>query len=84
MALLIDQDRAELCALLSREVSELREALGVSKADLRAAVNAADAWADTNAASFNSALPLPARTAMTTQQKARLLMYVIRQRFARS
>jgi hypothetical protein len=69
---------------MSRELSELREALGLSKADLRAAMNAADAWADTNAAAYNSALPLPARTTLTATQKARLLLAVIRQRFIRS
>lgn len=84
MAVLSDQDRADIAALMGRELSDVRELLGVSKVDLRAAVNAADAWADANAASYNATLPLPARTALTVQQKARLLVYVIRQRFVRS
>lgn len=84
MAVLSDQDRADLCVAISRDVSDVREALGVSRADLRAALNAADVWADANAASYNAALPLPARTVLTANQKARLLMYVIKQRFARS
>jgi hypothetical protein len=35
--------------------------LPVSKADLRAAVNAADDWASASAAGYNAALPAPAR-----------------------
>jgi hypothetical protein len=84
MALLSDQDRAELSAALIRELSELRETHTLTKADLRAAVNAADAWAEANAASYNTALPQPARNALTSGQKARILMFVIRQRFIRS
>jgi hypothetical protein len=46
-----------------------------------AAVNAADAWVDSNAASFNAALPVAARNGLTSSQKARLLMFVVSQRF---
>lgn len=45
------------------------------KADVRAAVNAADDWIDTNAAGFNTALPQPFRGAATTAQKAIILAY---------
>jgi hypothetical protein len=65
-----------------RDVSAAREPLGaLTKAELRAAVNAADAWADANAASFNAALPQPARSALTARQKARLLAVVLRRRY---
>lgn len=84
MAVLSDQDRADLAVLMSRDVSNVREPLAVNKADLRAAINAADVWADSNASAFNAALPVAARTALTSQQKARLLNYVIRQRFVRA
>lgn len=56
------------------------ETIGIVRQDLRDAVAAIDAWADANAASFNTAIPQPARGALTTKQKARLLMYVVKRR----
>lgn len=53
------------------------EVLSLSVLDLRAAVNASDDWAVANAQSFNAALPLPARTVMTTKQKTLMLSLVI-------
>jgi hypothetical protein len=55
--------------------------IGITKADLRAAINAADDWANTNTTSYNTALPLPARTSLTTAQKALLLNFVITRRY---
>jgi len=81
MAVLPDPDRVNVWATFMRELSAEREGINLSKVDLRAAVNAADAWADANAAAYNTALPVAARTNLTTQQKARLLMFVIRRRF---
>lgn len=77
MAVLSDADRIAVWAEAMRQ----GEALGLTKADLRAAVNAIDAWADTNAGAFNTAIPQPARTALTARQKALLLMMVIRRRW---
>jgi len=54
---------------------------GILKADLRAAYDALDTFMNNNAGAINSALPLPFRTSATTQQKARLLMLVIRHRY---
>jgi hypothetical protein len=65
MAVLSDTDRAALWAEFMRDQSASRTPMGLTKADLRAAVDAADAWADSNAASFNTALPQPARNALT-------------------
>lgn len=53
----------------------------ITKTDLRAAVNAADDWAELNASSYNLALPLAARNNLTAKQKARILAYVITRRF---
>jgi hypothetical protein len=78
MAVLSESDRAALWAAWMRENSE---SCGITKADLRAAVDAADAWVDANAASFNSALPLPARTTLSSAQKARMLALIVRRRF---
>lgn len=77
MAVLSNAERAALWADVMRQ----GESFALTKADLRAAVDAVDAWADANASSFNSAIPQPARGALTTRQKALLLMFVIRRRW---
>jgi hypothetical protein len=70
-------DRLALWERLMRLWSDRREGLtGLTKADLRAAVDAADAWVDANATSYNTALPQPARGALTTGQKALILAHV--------
>ncbi len=53
----------------------------VLKTDLLAAVQAADAWMDANALSFNAALPAAFRNNATIPQKAFLLTIVIAARY---
>lgn len=53
----------------------------IVKADLRTAINDIDAWVDTNASAFNTAISQPARGALTARQKAALLMLVVTKRF---
>lgn len=53
---------------------------GVTKADLRAAVDATDDWIEASQASFNAALPQPFRGAATTAQKTFLFCYVAMRR----
>lgn len=60
------------------------EPMALLKADLSAAVSAVDSWCDSNAASYNSAIPLPARTSLTTRQKALLLAKVAIMRASRA
>lgn len=81
MAVLPDSDRLDVWALLMRRFSEDRDSIGITKAQLRAAVDAADAWADANAAAYNSALPAAARNNLTTKQKVLILMFVITRRW---
>ncbi len=81
MAVLPDSDRKEIFANWMREISSRREAANIMKADLRAAFNAIDDWVDNNTSSFNTAIPLPARTSLTAKQKAELLMFVIKKRW---
>jgi hypothetical protein len=57
------------------------EAVGITKADLRAAVDAIDNWIESNTTSFNTAIPQPARNALTPSQKARLLAMVAVKRY---
>ena len=65
-----------------REVSAASEAFGaLTKSELRAAVNAIDDYLHTNAATINTAIPQPARGALTTAQKSRLMRLVMRKRF---
>jgi hypothetical protein len=77
MAVMTDAQRAELNGEIMRALSAARELIPMLKADLRAAVNAADDWANTNASTYNLALPLPFRTSATADQKSRLLEAVI-------
>lgn len=53
---------------------------GVTKAELRAAVDATDDWIEANQASFNTALPQPFRGAASTPQKTFLFCYVAMRR----
>ncbi len=53
----------------------------VTKADIRAAVNALDDFLNTNANAVNLAIPQPARGVLTQAQKARLLVFVITKRW---
>lgn len=81
MAILSETERRNLWARFMEDLSNRREAIGINKADLRAAVDAVDTWVENNQASFNSALPETARTGLTANQKAVLLMYVVNKRY---
>lgn len=81
MAVLSDADRDVVWGEWMRDVSADHESCGITKAQLLAAVNAVDSWTDTNAPAFNLALPTAARNNLTSAQKARLLMYVVRRRW---
>ena len=81
MAILTSADRAELRSLFAQEASNVWEVISVSKADLRAAVDAIDQWVEDNQVSFNSTIPLPARTELSAKQKVQLLFYVVRKRW---
>lgn len=81
MAALSDADRRKLWADYMQEISADREPIAITKNDLLAAVNALDTFFSDNAATINQALPQPARSSLTMQQKARLLIFVVRQRY---
>lgn len=82
MAALSNSDRRAVWALAMQDVSQDRETLaGLTKADFRAAIDAIDGWIDANAASFNTAIPQPARAALSAHQKAELFMLVIDRRW---
>ncbi len=77
MAVLPTLDRQRIWRGIMRYWSAQRDILaGCTKTDLQAAINAADDWIDSNAASYNSALPATFRTNATVAQKAFLLAMV--------
>lgn len=76
MANLSEPDRAEVTAKIQRLPAWAAIPCSITKADLKAAVDATDAWIDSNAAAFNLALPLPARTNLSQGQKTLLFCYV--------
>lgn len=78
MAALSSNDRAAEWAAFMRDT---QGAVSLTKAELRAAVDAIDDWVDANATAFNQAIPQPARGALTARQKARLLEHIVRRRF---
>lgn len=83
MAVLSDQERAEITAKYMEDLSRSRTPIPVSKAELRAAVNATDDWQDQNAAGYNAALPQPARGALSTAEKSNLFTRVSDKRYKR-
>jgi hypothetical protein len=78
MAVLSDPDRLNVWAEFLRNG---QGDLGLTKADVRAAVDAIDSWMDTNAASLNTAIPQPARGVLSVRQKAALLKAVVTKRY---
>lgn len=83
MAELTEGDRAETHAEIMRVLSDLRLSIGITKQELRAAIDAIDTAMDGLASTINAAIPQPARSTLTTTQKALLLMYVIQKRYVK-
>lgn len=81
MAVLTSQQRAEVSKEFQSDLSAARTACaGVTKADVVAMLNALDDYFNTNAATINSAIPLPARN-LPAAVKAQAAVYVIRKRW---
>ncbi len=59
-----------------RELVALVGPIEAAKADVQAAVAAADTWCSDNAASFNTALPTAFKNTANASQKAALLAFV--------
>jgi hypothetical protein len=73
-------DRA---AVAARYMSDKQCPGGVIKADLTAAIVAADDWLDTNLSGLNSAIPVTFRTAATTAENYMLLMFILMKRMGK-
>jgi len=76
MAVLPLADRQKIWRGLMRYWSAHSEGIGIQKADLLSAVTDIDAFLENNSTAINNAFPLPARTALTTEQKAILVAVV--------
>jgi hypothetical protein len=84
MAVLPDQDREDVAAEYMRECASRGVVFsGVLKADVKAMLNALDVFFNTNASAINNAIPLPARTALSTSEKAMAAAFVIQKRFVK-
>jgi hypothetical protein len=82
MAILADTDRKVIWAEFMSAVSNINEPVtGLTKAELKAAVDAIDTFMSNNATALNTAIPQPARGALSIAQKARLLSMVIKRRY---
>ena len=81
MAALTVAQKLAIRARWGSDLSTRREVFNLSKPDLNAAITAVDDWIEANAASFNLALPLAARTTLTAAQKAELFMRVAQSRY---
>lgn len=80
MAVLSDNDRIVCWEQWMRENKEA--VIGdMTRQELRAAVNAMDVWVNDNASALNTAIPLPARTVLSTAQKALLFNFVVFRRY---
>lgn len=82
MAALTAVERNALSALFCEEVSRGRSPLALTRAQLRAALDAVDQWVEDNVSSFNAAIPQPARGSLTARQKAALFFYVVQKRLS--
>lgn len=82
MAVLADQDRFDAWADYMRD-ARIGAMAALTKPQLRAALDALDDYISANAAAINSAIPQPARGALTASQKALLLEYVINKRYVK-
>jgi hypothetical protein len=56
------------------------EPISITKAELRAVINATDQWIDDNAAAYNLAIPQPARGSLSATQKTLVFVYVAMRR----
>lgn len=81
MAILSGKNRELLNQAFADEESNERIKVVPGKQDIRAAIDAIDNWLEANRASFNAAIPAPAKSGLTSRQKMKLLMLIINKRW---
>jgi hypothetical protein len=81
MATMSVADMDELNQEVQSEISAARiEISGMGESDVRAFLEYCDSWADANQAGFNSGIPAPAATALSTALKSQGLSRTIEKR----
>jgi hypothetical protein len=68
-------------ALKDQAIRNIIGMTGLLKADIAAAANGLDTYIHSNAGAINNAIPQPARSALTTAQKSKLLTLVLQARY---
>ena len=81
MAIMTDPQRLQCRVDFVQELMHAAETTSLVKDDLLAAVAGLDQYLSDNAAVINLAIPQPARGALSTVQKARLMKWVITRRY---
>ena len=84
MAALSASERSGVWADIMRLSRAQFGGISVTKAELKAAMDAIDDWLEANASSLNAAIPQPARGALVPEQKAYMLSVVARRRAERN
>lgn len=83
MAVLEDSDRESVWADFMRRMGPETRSGALTKADLRAAVNAMDVYVQNNAAAINNAFPVASRQALTNVEKIGIFAYVALKRYGK-
>jgi hypothetical protein len=80
VAVLSDADRGEVATEFMQKAPG---PLGITKAEVRAAVDGLDDWYNANAASANTAIPQPARSTLTLSDKAFMSNLIVNKRYVK-
>ena len=78
---LLEPDRENVRHRMTKRLSSVWEPLGLTKPELKAAVDATDDYIAATQGDYNQALPEPARSTLTKQQKAELFTQVAGERY---
>ena len=81
MAILSNKNRKIITQVFADDESFERNKVVPGQQDIQAAVDAVDDWLEANRASFNAALPEPAKKGLLLKQKNKLLLLVINKRW---
>ena len=81
MAALTSEQRNELRQRFESDQSRVHAPIPIGSGTVRLAFDAIDDYFDAHAAEINNALPEPAKSGLTVEQKALIVIAVIRKRY---
>jgi predicted lipase len=81
MAIMQEPDRTEVRSKIAQYLSKKREPINLTKGELKSAIDGVDQYLFENELLINQAIPQPARSELTKQQKALLMAYVTLRRY---